>query len=50
MVEKLGYSQFFMVTALLGIPTLLLILWQWRQPAEAVAEPAAPASNGEHSA
>ncbi|MBB6341493.1 PAT family beta-lactamase induction signal transducer AmpG [Pseudomonas fluvialis] len=50
MVEKLGYSQFFMVTALLGIPTLLLILWQWRQPAEAVPEPAAPASNGEHSA
>ncbi|GGJ82861.1 AmpG family muropeptide MFS transporter [Pseudomonas matsuisoli] len=30
MVEKLGYGPFFLVTALLGIPTLILILWQWR--------------------
>lgn len=29
MVEHLGYSQFFFVTALLGIPTLVLIAWQW---------------------
>lgn len=29
MVEHLGYSQFFLVTALLGIPTLVLIAWQW---------------------
>jgi PAT family beta-lactamase induction signal transducer AmpG len=31
LVEKLGYAQFFLVTALLGIPTLLLILLQWRR-------------------
>jgi PAT family beta-lactamase induction signal transducer AmpG len=31
MVEKVGYAQFFLVTALLGIPTLILILLQWRQ-------------------
>ena len=36
MVEQLGYSDFFLVTALLGVPTLVLIVWQWsrsrRQP------------------
>lgn len=31
MVEKLGYAQFFLATALLGVPTLVLILWQWRR-------------------
>ena len=31
MVEKLGYAQFFLVTALLGIPTLILIVLQWRR-------------------
>jgi PAT family beta-lactamase induction signal transducer AmpG len=31
MVEKFGYAQFFLVTALLGIPTLLLIILQWRR-------------------
>ena len=29
MVEHLGYSHFFLVTALLGVPTLVLIAWQW---------------------
>jgi PAT family beta-lactamase induction signal transducer AmpG len=29
MVERLGYSDFFLVTALLGVPTLILIVWQW---------------------
>src|SRR5690606_35426260 len=43
--SMLGYANFFLVTALFGIPTLVLILWQWRlerrsppgepQPAEA---------------
>ncbi|MBF7729634.1 AmpG family muropeptide MFS transporter [Pseudomonas sp. N040] len=41
-VEKVGYEQFFVLTALLGIPTLFLILWQWRRgeqvPAREVAE------------
>lgn len=36
MVEKLGYAHFFLATALLGIPTLILIALQWgrdkRQP------------------
>jgi PAT family beta-lactamase induction signal transducer AmpG len=31
MVEKFGYAKFFLVTALLGIPTLLLIILQWRR-------------------
>ena len=31
MVEKLGYAQFFLATALLGIPTLILIILQWRR-------------------
>ncbi|MFD2406156.1 hypothetical protein ACFSVK_10965 [Azorhizophilus paspali] len=31
LVEKHGYAQFFLFTALLGVPTLLLILWQSRQ-------------------
>ena len=36
MVEKLGYAQFFLATALLGVPTLLLIGLQWRRgPAQA---------------
>ena len=36
MVEKLGYAHFFLATALLGVPTLILIALQWgrdrRQP------------------
>jgi PAT family beta-lactamase induction signal transducer AmpG len=31
MVEKLGYAQFFLITALLGVPTLILIILQWRR-------------------
>ena len=31
LVENLGYAQFFLFTAILGIPTLLLILLQWRK-------------------
>ncbi|MDO9320380.1 MAG: AmpG family muropeptide MFS transporter, partial [Pseudomonas sp.] len=31
MVEKLGYAEFFLITALLGIPTLLLVALQWRK-------------------
>ncbi len=30
-VENLGYEQFFIITALLGIPTLILIVLQWRR-------------------
>lgn len=48
MVEHLGYSDFFLVTALLGVPTLVLIAWQWsrsrRQP-----EPADPLASTERS-
>jgi len=32
MVGKLGFAPFFLITAALGLPTLLLILWQWRWP------------------
>ncbi len=31
MVERLGYAHFFLVTALLGVPTLILIAMQWRR-------------------
>ncbi|MDP3813594.1 AmpG family muropeptide MFS transporter [Pseudomonas sp.] len=31
MVEKLGYAEFFLITALLGVPTLVLIILQWRR-------------------
>lgn len=31
MVEQLGYIDFFLLTTALGIPTLLLIGWLWRQ-------------------
>ena len=31
MVEKFGYHKFFIVTALMGIPTLLLISLHWYQ-------------------
>ena len=31
LVESLGYGQFFLFTAILGIPTLVLILLQWRK-------------------
>ena len=31
MVEELGYAQFFLATALLGIPTLVLIALQWKR-------------------
>ena len=31
MVEKFGYHSFFMITALLGVPTLLLIALHWFQ-------------------
>ncbi len=44
MVEKLGYAHFFLATALLGIPTLLLIIVQWRRERPQVngSTPAAP--------
>ena len=30
MVDKFGYEKFFLITALLGVPTIVLIIWQWR--------------------
>lgn len=30
MVEQMGYSRFFIFTAILGLPTLALIILQWR--------------------
>jgi len=38
MVKNWGFAPFFLITATLGIPTLLLILWQWRWPVKAPAE------------
>ncbi|MGP0172007.1 AmpG family muropeptide MFS transporter [Pseudomonas sp. NCHU5208] len=39
MVEKLGYAHFFLATALLGIPTLILIVLQWRRDQQAPSQP-----------
>lgn len=54
MVESLGYHQFFQLTAILGIPTLVLIAIQWSresrksvQPAEPKAEEPAPPPSSE---
>ena len=30
MVDKYGYEQFFLISSMLGVPTILLIIWQWR--------------------
>ncbi|NAT29830.1 AmpG family muropeptide MFS transporter, partial [Pseudomonas syringae pv. actinidiae] len=30
-VEKFGYHNFFLITALLGIPTLVMIILQWNR-------------------
>ncbi len=38
LVEKFGYEQFFVLTALLGIPTLLLIILQWRRERRSARE------------
>jgi PAT family beta-lactamase induction signal transducer AmpG len=48
MVEQLGYSNFFLVTALLGIPTLVLIVWQWTRSRQQPSS-AEPMSSTEHS-
>ena len=46
MVERVGYADFFTLTAFLGIPTLLLILLQWRREhtlrGAPLTQPAAP--------
>ncbi|TBU96609.1 AmpG family muropeptide MFS transporter [Phytopseudomonas dryadis] len=42
MVEKFGYADFFLITALMGVPTLILILVQWRRE-RTRPEPAPPA-------
>lgn len=31
MVEKFGYHNFFLITCMLGVPTLLLIALHWFQ-------------------
>ncbi|MCU1717599.1 AmpG family muropeptide MFS transporter [Pseudomonas sp. 5P_3.1_Bac2] len=31
LVEKLGYAEFFLFTAILGLPTIVLIIVQWRR-------------------
>jgi PAT family beta-lactamase induction signal transducer AmpG len=41
MVEKYGYHQFFLITAFMGVPTLLLIALHWYQ--EARREPSVEA-------
>ncbi|VXD02664.1 MFS transporter, PAT family, beta-lactamase induction signal transducer AmpG [Pseudomonas sp. 8Z] len=42
MVEKLGYAHFFLATALMGVPTLLLIVLQWRRDLQAPPEAEEP--------
>lgn len=52
MVEHMGYEHFFFLTAVLGIPTLLLIGWLWLRrshgaPLEDAQQP--PGHSAEHS-
>jgi PAT family beta-lactamase induction signal transducer AmpG len=42
MVEKVGYSDFFLITALLGVPTLILIAVQWCRGTQPLAQDDAP--------
>jgi len=49
MVETLGYAQFFLATTLLGVPTLVLILWQWRRDSQQPNGSPAPAPSSEQS-
>ncbi|AYC34175.1 AmpG family muropeptide MFS transporter [Pseudomonas cavernae] len=49
MVEKFGYAEFFLITALLGVPTLIMILWQWRQPSAPQANHVAASPQSEQS-
>ena len=48
LVEKFGYHDFFLITALLGVPTLILIALHWHQEIrrgkEPEQEPQQPAS------
>ncbi len=44
MVESLGYAHFFLATALMGIPTLILILIQWRRDKRQPQVAATPAN------
>ncbi|HEY6610337.1 MAG TPA: MFS transporter, partial [Pseudomonas sp.] len=47
MVENLGYADFFLVTALIGVPTLLLIGLQWgRERRHANNNPDTPGNPG----
>ncbi|MOA64093.1 hypothetical protein D3C78_1900380 [compost metagenome] len=47
MVENLGYADFFLVTALIGLPTLLLIGLQWgRERRHANSSPDTPGNPG----
>ena len=49
LVDKYGYENFFLITALLGVPTIILIIWQWRvdqrKAALSIAETQSPASS-----
>lgn len=47
MVESLGYEHFFYVTAVMGIPTLLLIGWLWLRRAPSSEAPAPGHQNAE---
>ncbi|RMQ45720.1 putative AmpG protein [Pseudomonas cichorii] len=42
MVEKFGYHNFFLITALLGVPTLLMIILQWSKEIRTAAKHDAP--------
>lgn len=42
MVEKFGYHDFFLITALLGVPTLVLIALHWFQESRRAEPPQAP--------
>jgi len=49
LVDKYGYEQFFLISAGLGVPTVILIIWQWRNDRRKAVVRAQEGVNAEHS-
>jgi PAT family beta-lactamase induction signal transducer AmpG len=49
LVDKYGYEQFFLISAALGVPTVILIVWQWRNDRRKAVVAAQEAVSTEHS-
>jgi len=50
MVEKFGYHDFFLITAILGVPTLILIAIHWFQESRRAGPKPEPESSANSTA